>query len=242
MITLFNQRWRERRDTYRPAGETIRTSDFDVAPIAENDAKDFVVRHHYSATYPAARFRYGLFTRGQLVGAAVFSQPCSDRVLTNVFPGVTMLDAVSRASFRSQIRFRADRLTGVLVFPGHIGTIYQAFNGVYLGRGTPRSMHVLPDGTVLSPRSLQKIRAGERGWQYASELLARHGAAPMPVSAIADRDERAAWLAGALRATTRGMRHPGNHRYAWGLTRATRRQLVPASRYPKFTACVEVAA
>ena len=55
--------------------------------------------------------------------------------------------------------------------PGHVGIIFQAFNGVYLGRATPRTLHLLPDGTVLSDRAIQKIRKGERGWRYAAAQL-----------------------------------------------------------------------
>lgn len=34
MLTTVAQRWRFRRDSYRPAGEPIRTSAYEVAPIA----------------------------------------------------------------------------------------------------------------------------------------------------------------------------------------------------------------
>ena len=44
-------------------------------------------------------------------------------------------------------RTRAD---GTVVMPGHLGTIYQAANAVYTGRGTPRTLTLLPDGTVFS--------------------------------------------------------------------------------------------
>src|ERR1700730_5425267 len=82
-----NQRWRHRRDRYRPAGETINSALYDVAPIADDTtAKQFITTHHYSGTYPAARFRFGLYTQGNLVGVAVFSVPCNDKVLS-IFPG-----------------------------------------------------------------------------------------------------------------------------------------------------------
>src|SRR4051812_33664326 len=77
------QRWREGRDCYRPAGETIRTRDYEVAALAGNaTARRFVLRHHYSGSYPAARFRFGLYRGADLVGVAVFSHPCTDRVLS----------------------------------------------------------------------------------------------------------------------------------------------------------------
>jgi hypothetical protein len=86
------QRWKERRGVYRPAGEPIKTSDYEVARLpTDAEAKGFVLRHHYSGSYPAARERYGLF-RGpgrawdcepmaELAGVAVFSVPTNPKAL-----------------------------------------------------------------------------------------------------------------------------------------------------------------
>src|SRR5262249_56211241 len=65
---------------------------------------------------------------------------------------------------------------GEQVFGGHVGWIYQAHNAVYLGRGTPRTLKLLPDGSVLSPRAMQKVRSGERGVGYVVRLLCGFGA------------------------------------------------------------------
>ncbi len=67
-------------------------------------------------------------------------------------------------------------VTGETIFLGHVGTIYQASNGIYLGRGTARTLHLLPDCRVFSDRAAQKIRRGERGWRYAAAQLERFGA------------------------------------------------------------------
>lgn len=71
----MNQRWAQGRDSYRPAGEPIQTRLYEVAELDELDAKAFVVEHHYSRSYPAARWRFGLHRAGRLVGVAVFSGP-----------------------------------------------------------------------------------------------------------------------------------------------------------------------
>ena len=83
-----NQRWREGRDSYRPPDETIRTRLYEVAEIdTDKRVKSFVKRHHYSGTYPAARYRFGLFYGGvELVGVAVFSVPMNPRTITNTLP------------------------------------------------------------------------------------------------------------------------------------------------------------
>lgn len=253
---LGNQRWRERRDTYRPAGETIRTADYSVEPIPENDAKAFILRHHYANSFPAARERFGLFRGSRLTGVAVLSHPCNDRVLTNVFPSVPTSEAVELGRFvlldevpangetwmlgRVFHALRREGYAGVVsfsdpvartsasgdvVFAGHIGGIYQAFNAAYLGRGTARTLRLLPDGRVLSDRSIQKIRKRERGYGAVVGLLLEHGAPPFT-------GDPASWLRLALTATTRRLTHPGNFRYGWGLTPAVRRSLVGGT-YPK---------
>jgi hypothetical protein len=81
----MNQRWHHHRTVYRPAGEVIRTMDYEVALIdSDREAKAFVLAHHAFGTYPAARIRFGLYRHGELVGVAVFSHPCNDLVLTRV--------------------------------------------------------------------------------------------------------------------------------------------------------------
>lgn len=77
----MTQRWRERRDSYRPAGEPIDPLRYGVEVLVDDvRPRAYVERHHYSASYPAARCRVGLFrTDGHhqhdLVGVAVFSVP-----------------------------------------------------------------------------------------------------------------------------------------------------------------------
>jgi len=256
---MHNQRWRERRDRYRPAGETIRTSAYEVAQIdSDRLAKAFILRHHYSGTYPAARFRYGLFSDvGKLVGVAVFSVPCSDQVLTGTFRGIeageatelgrfVLLDSVPgngetwflgrcfellrRESIAGVVSFSdpVPRMTsiGAVVFPGHVGTIYQAHNGVYLGRATPRTLRMLPDGSVLSARAISKLRTRTKGWRYTADVLIGYGA-PRP-----SRD-LAAWASLWIPRLTKPLRHHGNHKYAWGLDRPCRRILPASLPYPK---------
>ena len=258
-LCLFSQRWRERRESYRPAGETIAPRLYEVAKIdSDGEAKDFILRHHYLGSYPSARFRFGLFTRGNLVGVAVFSHPCNDRVLTSVFP-LSPLESVELGRFvlldsvpangeswflaRTFECLRKDGLAGVVSFSdpvprnaadgtvihrGHIGTCYQATSATFLGKTVPRTIRLLPDGTVLNERTVQKIRSGERGWQYAAALLEKFGAEP------ASFDLRDEWLQEWLPRLTRSFRHSGNYKYAWPLQRAARRFLPESLAYPKF--------
>jgi hypothetical protein len=220
------QRWNSRRSFFRPAGELINTSAYEVAALdSDSTAKAFVLAHHYSGTYPAARWRFGLYRAAQLVGVAVFSHPSNDAVLTSVFPGKAT-DSVELGRF-----VLLDDVHGQVVTPGHVGTIYQAHNGVYLGRGTPRSLSFFHDGTVFSDRAKQKIRSQDRGWEYAVEQLVAHGA-PAPTRGADMRE----WLRAALALATTTKRHPGNHKYAWGFSRSDKRALPSSLPYPKKAA------
>ncbi len=254
---MQNQRWNTGRASYRPSAEPIRTADYEVALIdRDTPAKAFVKRHHYSGTYPSARFRYGLYRTTELVGVAVFSHPCHPAVLTNVFPGdplestelgrFVLLDSVGGngetwflarcfellakrdiqgvVSFSDPLPRRA--ANGIVTLPGHVGTIYQAHNGVYLGRGASQALRLLPDGTSFQKRTLQKIRRQESGWRYAVEQLIAAGAAPL------DGDP-AAWVARELPRVCRRVRHQGNHKYCWTLNRRLRRFLPSSKPFPK---------
>jgi hypothetical protein len=118
---------------------------------------------------------------------------------------------------------------GEVVHMGHVGTIYQAHNGTYLGRGAARTLHLLPDGRVFSDRAAQKIRNSERGWNYAAAQLEAFGATDVPMDASARRE----WLNSSLQSLATRVRHKGNHKYAWPLNAATRRQLPASLPYPK---------
>jgi hypothetical protein len=256
-----NQRWRGRRHFFVPPACRFDPGRYDVIELPGDAlAKAFVLRHHYAASYPAARRRYGLFGPTGLEGVAVFSVPCNDRVLTSIFhvPATqavelgrfVLLDEVGfngeswvlarcfellrREGFRGVVSFcdpvPRTRSDGVVVFPGHLGIIYQASNAVYLGRGTPRILRLLPDGHVLSERALSKLRAGVKGWRYAADLLEAAGGDPAPEPGCGDL---AAWAARWVSLLTRPLRHPGCHRYAFALDRRLRRSLPPAVTYPR---------
>lgn len=261
MLTPVVQRWRARRDTYRPTGEVIRIADYEVAPLAaDREAKAFVLAHHYSGSYPAARARFALHRAGEMVGAAIFSVPVQPLALTRVFgdaPAIelgrlVLLDDVP-ANGESWFLARAfellarDGYEGVLsfsdpisrtnesgcrVFPGHIGTIYQASNASYLGRSKRELRRVLPDGTLLHGRGLAKIRRRDRGWRYAAALLEKYGAEPLSA-----HEDSVAWVSRWVPRLTRPLVHHGNHRYAFGLVRCTKQMLSRGQSlpYPKFT-------
>lgn len=84
----LDKRWIHRREAWRAPGETIRPDDFGVDVIRqESVSRRFVVEHHYSGSFPAARLSVGLFrktgpARKELVGVAVFSVPMQGAAIT----------------------------------------------------------------------------------------------------------------------------------------------------------------
>lgn len=260
------QRWNRTREAWRPAGELIDPTAYFVEPLDERRAKTFVETNHYSRSYPAARFRVGLFERrpffeAELVGVAVFSVPMQKQVVPR-WLGVEPNAGVERGRFVlldrvpgngetwflarafEQLRAARPELRGVVSYsdpvprrvgdltltPGHVGTIYQAFNGRYLGRSSARRLLVARDGTVISGRSLSKVRNDERGRDYAEQRLVELGAEQRRPHE-SGRDWVARVLAGGA---FTGVSHPGNHVYVWGLDR--RLQLAAGLAYPKLRA------
>ena len=284
------QRWGLGRDLYRPAGEVVDTSSLEVAVIdSDNVARAFVERHHYSRSYPAARYRFGLYSKRpaaprawaaglpyerELVGVAVFSHPTSNLALRPLplervradeegdpetwCPSVelgrfVLLDrevapevgANAETWFlaRAFALLRKEGVAGVVsfsdpyprttadgrrIFAGHIGTIYQAHNAVYLGQQRTDTARFLPDGRTLHNRSIAKVRGRERGWRYVVDALVGYGAARPR-----DDEDLGAWTDVWIPALTRKVRRPGNHKYVWALDKTLRRTLPTSLSYPK---------
>lgn len=120
---------------------------------------------------------------------------------------------------------------GSALFPGHIGTIYQASNATYQGRTDPDTIWLLPDGTVFSNIASGKIRRGLRGWRSAAAELERFGAEPL-AEGVSDI-ERIRWLERWRSELTRRMRHRGLHRYTFTIDRGAPIAYGPRRAYPK---------
>ncbi len=258
MLIEYVGRWRDRAGCYRPAREVINPRAYTVEELRDDRTpREFIRQHHYLGTMPAARFRFGLFWGGLLVGVAVFSHPANDAVLS-IFPGeplescelgrFVLLDRVEANAeswmlARCFAELRRKGIVGVVSFadpvrrvdaagrvvaPGHLGLAYQATNARYLGRTRAENRRLLPNGAILHNRSLAKLRARDQGWRYVAGMLEVQGAAK-----LGDKDP-GPWLDEWLPRLTRPFYHTGNLRYAWGLTEAVKAHLGNGERYPKF--------
>jgi hypothetical protein len=261
-VNTLNQRWRDGASSMRPA-DPIDTSKYEVVETkSDKIAKAFVERHHYSRSFPAARFRHLLYRSAELVGVAVFSQPPSEATLAKLpcdkQAGVelgrfVLLDDVpgNGESWFLARCFEGLRKSGIecllshsdpvrrvaangnVVMPGHVGTIYQATNAVYAGRARAQKLNLLPDGTVFGERSMSKIRSAERGWEREVEVLVRAGARkPERTATWQDRRD---WMWAAIAQVCRRVDHGGNHRYLWALNKRARKAVAKLAigSYPK---------
>ena len=210
---------------------------------------------------PAARERIGLYRGDALVGLAVYSMPSQVKVLDHLpcpravsveLGRLVLLEDVPahgeswfiarahelmRARGYEGVVSHADPvertdLDGERVKPGHVGLVYQATNAIYTGLATARTLRLMPDGRVFNNRTMSKIRARERGWRAAVDMLVAVGATP-PASTGTAHDLHA-WLLRELPRVTRKLKHGGNLRYLIGLTPQVRRHLPAGLPYPKI--------
>ncbi len=120
---------------------------------------------------------------------------------------------------------------GRIYKPGHIGRIYRAHNGIYLGRTRRDDTYLLPSGEIIAPRSMSKLRNSERGGKRLEEKLVAKGA-PARLPGESDREYAYRLVRDDL--FVRRRRRPGNHVYAWPLTHDRReRRLLLAQWTPK---------
>ncbi len=164
---------------------------YDVRPVPFLTARAFIEANHYlGGMGNSATGAYGLFDGIYLIGCLVFMTPCSENVRAGVFGpehcrhvtelhrlvilDVTPPNAESYFIARALNALKADKphLWGVVSFAdsgaGHVGTIYQATNGLYYGPSRPRALFRDQTGRVRSPRqckvTLSKVDALARGW------------------------------------------------------------------------------
>lgn len=252
MITETCQRFTEGREHRRPAGELIRPSEYDIGALSPGPAKAFVEAHHYSRSCSPPAHPFGLWRRGELVGAAVFGPMPSMNAHRAVFPTLGTTEAVTLGrlvlldevpgngeSYFVARCFDLLRGRGIVAVEscadpeprtdayghatrrGHVGTIYCALNGRYVGRTRASTLRLLPDGSVLSNRAQGKIVRTEQGRAYAEAGLVAHGADPLQ-----PEEDQLAWLRHWRGKLTRPMRHRGNLRYIWSLDRRRRHEVL----------------
>lgn len=193
-------------------------------PSASTNAHNFVWGHTTLTQKTAVTFgRLVLINEVEGNGESWFMKRCF-RLLAS--KGVVAVESCAdphpRTDEYGRVRFR-----------GHLGIIYQATNGQHVGITNPSTIHLLPDGTVLSNRTEGKARNDESRGDDAISQLVSHGARRPD-----EGEDVKLWLVHWRGRLTRNMRHRGNYRYVWCLDRRRRREVMsplPDLDYPKFT-------
>ena len=125
-------------------------------------------------------------------------------------------------------------LAGQLVMPGHIGGIYQAFNGRYVGRSSKTTKILTDSGHVVNARSLSKVRNLEDGYKgMIRKMTNKFGCRPP------EPNENLRLWSKEVTANYRRIKHPGNHVYVWAVgnnkeKRESRKKFVPELPRPKL--------
>lgn len=157
------------------------------------------------------------------------------------FAALRDLDQEAVVSFSDPVaRLDAE---GNEVKPGHVGHVYQALGAWWTGRSKPSWTWVRRDGSPINRRDLTKVSASCPCCGTGNSTSGASGTVARLVGwgAVAPKSGECLheWLEKALPTIACPRRHGGNHRYVWGLTRASKRGLqqlhgpVDHTVYPK---------
>ncbi len=123
-------------------------SRYRVAALPHAEAKDFVLTHHYSGSFPAAVASYGILDGSEIMGVATYSVPVSNAAITNVFGANSRGVELGRFVLREAMPFNSE-------------TYFLSRANRLLKRDRPDTQGVIafsdplprrtPDGDVLSP-------------------------------------------------------------------------------------------
>lgn len=248
------QRWKDGTHSWRHRSEGGFDRDrYTVAAIDELKAEEFVVRHHYSRSYPAAKLRWGLLDETRLVGALVLSMPMSNKVLTNPFPDLEpsvesaelgRLILLDECPPNSETWFiarcfeeaAAIGIRGVVSFADPVPRVVAGellFPG-HIGI-TYQAKNAVMTGRSW-PQTMTILRDGttlsKRAKQKVRKQERGHGHVERKLIAAGARPMRAGekpsvWLAEAIDAVgATKLRHRGSYRYCFALGNPTQRRRV----------------
>lgn len=260
---MKEQRWQRGREFWASQHDLFRPKEWGVEPIeSDREAGDFVRAHHYSGSYPAARFRVGLyrkvgFLQSYLAGVAVFSVPVQPASLLH---HVGTMDAtelgrlvlLDEVGFNGESWFmaRAFRLlkkylpvAGVLSYSDPVRR--ETVTGEVVTPGHVGQVYQALNAAYVGRGGARRLYLDPRGRTIAERGLVKirkqergwEPAAARLVAAGCDPratgEEPAAWLARVL-PSLRSIRHPGNHAYVWRFDGVR----VPSQEYPRKTEAV----
>lgn len=250
------QRWTHREPSWRHTSDGgFNPGRYDVVLIDEATARDFVLTHHYSGTWPSPKYRYGLYDGGDLVGVNVLGIPTGANVLTNPLPGLVpfeqslelsrlvLLDEVpanAESWFTAEVFRRAARYHGIRGVVAFSDPDERKVGDRLILPGHVGTIYQALNATYTgraTPRSQWMLRDGSMFSPRARAKITggERGAAGAVAQLVRrgadpldpDQDPRA-WIRQALRQVGAvPVRHQGVHRYVFKLgTPAIRRRVL----------------
>lgn len=254
MITDTSQRWTEKRESRRPAGENIRPSEYEVERIGPTVAEAFVELHHYSGTCSSTMHPFGLFHRGHLVGAAVYGPPASTNAHRAVWghTALTQREAVTLGrlvlldevpgnaeSFFVARTFALLRDLGVIAVESCADpTPRQDAAGKLAHRGHVGTVYQALNARYVGRTNVASLRLLPDGTVYSNKasgkvargeqgrVYAGQQLVDWGADPLREGDDPLAWVRLWKERLTRKLRHPGNHRYLWCLDKRRRREIL----------------
>lgn len=243
MITDTCQRWDQRRESRRPAGEPIAPREYEVAPISPILAKAFVREHHYAVTCSPTAHCFGLFRRGHLVGVAVFGPLPSEAARAAVFPTLGQDEYVSlgRLVLLDEVPGNGEswfitRCFEILRERGIAGvesssdpTPRSTLDGKIIHRGHVGCVYQATNGRYRGLTNDASLLLLPDGTCYSAKASAKvrrqiqgreySGAQLVSFGAapLREGEDPKAWLDFWRPRLTRKLRHRGNHRYVWSV-------------------------
>lgn len=260
MITSVAQRWRERRASYRPAGEPFDPRGWNAEPIADDTTpRAFLERHHYLRTLPPTQRRFGLYAPGGLLsGVAIFGVPTRLEVFRPLPGGYSDTCVLSRFALLDEVRgngetwflarcldaLRREGRSGVATFADPVPR--RTLDGRLTTPGHVGNAYQAASAVFVGRRKAESLlllpdatsfdrrtlSKAKHGQRYAIARLVAAGAEPPR-----DRDLEA-WVTAWLPRVTRTVKHAGNLKYVIPLTPGARRDVKRAVGkglpYPKL--------
>jgi hypothetical protein len=248
MLTDFSQRWNAGKPRFIPKETLFTPRNFEIAEIEEKTAKDYITTMHYSGVYPAARRRFGIFSRdGKLRGCAVFSHPMAEGVLKpfggpsreSIELGRLVLDDGTDAGFNCEsffIRYcfrqlKREGFRGVISFSDDFrrtdanGKItHSGHIGIcYKAAGMTYTGRAAANTIYLLPdgRIMSRRAISKiRNNESGADYAAQKLIAFGADPLPSNPEDRPIWLKHWLEKLTRRARHPGNHRYLVSLQKS----------------------
>lgn len=161
-----------------------------VTPIPFGAAKAIMERHHYLHSLPGGtQLSFGIFLRSRIMGAITIG--CGPAQAHRLVEGAALKDcgALTRLWLSDELPSNSEsRVIGVVLralrkntglkflisyadpAQGHLGTIYQATNWLYIGMSSPMHLYDLGDGVERHSRSFSHAFGS-----HSMKHFARHG-------------------------------------------------------------------